>query len=103
MYIYIYIYIYLNICVCIYVYIYIYIYIYIHIYIYTYIYEVGLAAAAAVALLRASRGDHRLPGRVLHSVLTRSSLGSYRGTSLMRNRTPLGPYCRPMPKVIGGS
>jgi len=27
----------------------------------------------------------------------------YRGTSLIRKRTPLGPYCRPMPRVLGGS
>ena len=27
----------------------------------------------------------------------------YRGTSLIRKRTPLGPYRRPMPKVLGGS
>ena len=26
----------------------------------------------------------------------------YRGKSLIRNRTPLGPYRRPMPKVLGG-
>ena len=24
----------------------------------------------------------------------------YRGTSLLRSRTPLGPYSRPMPKVL---
>ena len=27
----------------------------------------------------------------------------YRGTSLIRNRTPLGPYRRPMLRVLGGS
>ena len=26
-----------------------------------------------------------------------------RGTSLIRNRTSLGPYCRLMPRVLGGS
>ena len=26
-----------------------------------------------------------------------------RGTSLIRKRTPLGPYRRPMPRVLGGS
>ena len=26
----------------------------------------------------------------------------YRGTSLIRKRTPLGPYCRSMPRVVGG-
>jgi hypothetical protein len=27
----------------------------------------------------------------------------YRGTSLIRKRIPLGPYRRPMPRVLGGS
>ena len=27
----------------------------------------------------------------------------YRGTSHIRKRTPLGPYRRPMPRVLGGS
>ena len=27
----------------------------------------------------------------------------YRGTSLIRKRTPLGPYSRPTPRVLGGS
>ena len=27
----------------------------------------------------------------------------YRGTSLIRNRAPPGPYSRPMPRVLGGS
>jgi len=27
----------------------------------------------------------------------------YRGTTLNRKRTPLGPYRRPMPRVLGGS
>jgi len=26
----------------------------------------------------------------------------YMGTSLIRKRTPLGPYCRPMRRVLGG-
>ena len=29
-------------------------------------------------------------------------LRRYRGTSLTRKRAPLGPYCRPMPRVLGG-
>ena len=29
--------------------------------------------------------------------------GAYRGTSLARRRAPLGPYCRPMPRVLWGS
>ena len=27
----------------------------------------------------------------------------YRGTSLIKELTPLGPFCRPMPQVLGGS
>ena len=29
--------------------------------------------------------------------------GTYRGTSHTRKRTPLGPFRRPMPRVLGGS
>jgi hypothetical protein len=29
--------------------------------------------------------------------------GRYRGTSLVRKRTPLGPYRRSIPRVLGGS
>ena len=28
---------------------------------------------------------------------------NYRGTSLIRKRYPIGPYRRPMPRVLGGS
>ena len=28
---------------------------------------------------------------------------SYRGTSLIRKRTPLRPHRRPVPRVVGGS
>ena len=31
------------------------------------------------------------------------SLNAYRGTSLIRKQTPLGPYRWPMPRVLGGS
>ena len=30
-------------------------------------------------------------------------MGIYRGTSLIRNCPPVGPYRRPMPRVLGGS
>ena len=30
-------------------------------------------------------------------------LSAYRGTSLIRKDRPLGPYRRPMPRVLGGS
>ena len=33
----------------------------------------------------------------------KSSRTLYRGTSRIRKRTPLEPYRRPMPRVIGGS
>ena len=35
--------------------------------------------------------------------IPRSAFEPDRGSSLIRKRTPLGPYCRPMPRVIGGS
>ena len=31
------------------------------------------------------------------------ALSKYRVTSLTRKRTPLGPYRRPVPRVLGGS
>jgi len=31
------------------------------------------------------------------------SVRIYKGTSLIRKRTPLGPYRRPMPRVLWGS
>ena len=36
-------------------------------------------------------------------ITTTAAMHAYRGTSLMRKRTPLGPYRRPMPGVLGGS
>jgi len=33
----------------------------------------------------------------------RETVHMYRGTSLTKKRTPLGPYRRPMPRVLGGS
>ena len=37
------------------------------------------------------------------AVTTPGGAGRVQGTSLTRKRTPLGPYCRPMPRVLGGS
>ena len=37
------------------------------------------------------------------SIGTRNSAHTYRGTLLTRKRTPLGPYSRTMPRVLGGS
>ena len=36
-------------------------------------------------------------------ILSWPSKCAYRGTSLIRKRTPIGPYHRPMPRVLGGS
>ena len=33
----------------------------------------------------------------------RACAGGYSGTSLIRQRTPLGPYRRPTPRVLGES
>ena len=41
-------------------------------------------------------------GRAHLGALYRLYLG-YRGTSLIRKRNPLGPYRRPMPRVLEGS
>ena len=37
------------------------------------------------------------------AAFTASRGDPYRGTSLIRKRNPLGPYRRPMPRVLGGS
>ena len=42
----------------------------------------------------------RMPARVQFEV---AGFEVYRGTMLKRKRTPLGPYRRPMPRVLGGS
>ena len=44
------------------------------------------------------RANHQ--NQVLH---IKQSDPVYRGTSLTRKRTPLRPYRRPMPRVLGGS
>ena len=38
-----------------------------------------------------------------HSDLPFPTMGTHRGTSLIRNRPNLGPFRRPMPRVKGGS
>ena len=44
------------------------------------------------------------PGTGLHVGYTRSCVVlMYMGTSLMRKRTPLGSYRRPLHRVVGGS
>ena len=44
-----------------------------------------------------SRGGGELPQRA------GGRIPPYRATSRTRKRTPLGPYRRPMPRVLGGS
>ena len=46
-----------------------------------------------------ARCPHLLP-RPLEA---HAPLPDYRGTSLLQHRTPLGPYRRPRPMVLGGS
>ena len=41
-------------------------------------------------------------GAIAHPPSSREKV-TYRGTSLTRKRTPLGPHRRPMPRVLGGS
>ena len=41
--------------------------------------------------------------RRLEMVLPTFPSNLYRGTLLIRKRTPLGPYRRPMPRVVGGT
>jgi len=36
-------------------------------------------------------------------VFLEKTAGVYRGTSLIINSAPLGPYSRPVPRVLGGS
>ena len=39
---------------------------------------------------------------VVALTLASIGVGAYRGTSLMRKRTPLGPYSRTMPRALWG-
>ena len=43
-------------------------------------------------------------GEKLRSLIAPAEVGDQRrGTSLARKRTPLGPYRRPLPRLLGGS
>ena len=59
--------------------------------------------------LRDPLNECALPGDMQPLVLLTSGLlpdsekQSYRGTSITRERSPLGPYRRPIPRVPGGS
>ena len=59
----------------------------------------GLAAGrAGVGALKGGGGCERPPGTGYRAIVC---CPSYRGTSLARNHTPVGPYRRPMPRVLG--
>jgi len=47
------------------------------------------------------REVQRAPPAPFHNLYTKHEI--YRVTSLTRKRTPLGPYRRPLPRVLGGS
>jgi len=48
-------------------------------------------------------GAYNLLGVKYAPLATEGIAIPYRGTSLIRKRTPLGPYHRPMPRVLGWS
>ena len=82
------------------IYIYIYIYKYIYIYVYIYIYSCTYTRwwhppqVRALVAHGASLEARTLAGRTpLFSAVAN-------GTSLIRNRPPLGPYSRPMPRAL---
>ena len=47
------------------------------------------------------RRKTRTQGYPAHTKTSSRRTLQYRGTSLIRKRTPLGPYSRPMPRVLG--
>ena len=48
------------------------------------------------------RVRERKRARVVAGLKGAATLLPYRGTPLIRKPTPLGPYRRPMPRVLGG-
>jgi len=77
---------------------YIYVYIYIHIYTYThniYIYiHVRVCVCVCVCVCVA------LMPLYCHPLFLLNPFQVYRGTALIRNTLPLGPYSRPMPRAL---
>ena len=69
--------------------------------------HIPLAALGAALQRESSLLTTYLPGGLISTFLVFSGLHSmfrvYRGTSSIRNRLPLGPYRRPMPRALGGS
>ena len=51
------------------------------------------------SLLAATNGSNAGEG---HNRIRRNLLRPYKGTSPIKKLTPLGPYRRPMPRVLGG-
>ena len=48
-------------------------------------------------------GSKSLYQKPLNVFAAEATPGTYRGTSLIRNLAPLGPYRRPAPRVLGES
>ena len=61
---------------------------------------IGVTKETRSALARCRRDNCSLA--ILHGTADQTYMGQYRGTTLRHNCTPLGPYCRPMPMVLGG-
>ena len=60
--------------------------------------------ALGVGLLLGFKGERfRMSAVPLYRGCGKAAFTTYRVTSLTRKRTPLGPYRRPMPRVLGGS
>ena len=76
----------LYIYIYIYIYVYVYIYVYIYIYMYRYMYRCNNIGGGRYAMVAAEA-----PGRGLPHTDTCITPRPYRGTSLIRNRAPLGP------------
>ena len=55
-----------------------------------------------MSLLAAEGIGREGPTASLGSKVAPLPLEGYRGTSLVGKRTPLGPYLRTMPRVLGG-
>ena len=53
--------------------------------------SLSFSPSLSLSLARSLSANHSFPVR------------KYRGTSLIRNHPPVGPYSSPMPRVLGGS
>ena len=109
MYIYTYIYLYIYmICICLYIYIYIYIYVLIPDSSAGQMTQWRAASSARVNIISRHRSCRcrapplGTPGAAHRTgeLTPYAKFTPYRGTSLIRNSTPLGPYGRPMPWTL---